>query len=252
MSAPASPTEGQTLGRFYGIGTGPGDPELMTLKAVRLVRACPVVAWFTRKGSPGNAWRTASAVLDGHRPLELPLVYPVTVELPPDHPEYHRQIEAFFDQSAEQVAEHLQAGRSVAILNEGDPFFYGSFMHLHIRLVHRFPGEVVPGVTSMVASAAQLPVPLMMRDDILSVIPGTLSEPALVQAITAADATVIMKLGSNLPKVRRAVATVGRTGRAWYVERASMEQQRVMPLAEAPAEAPYFSMVVIPGQGGRR
>ncbi len=237
-------------GRLYGVGVGPGDPELMTLKAVRIIGACPVVAYFCKRGTKGHARRIAGGAITADH-VELPMVYPVTVELPPGHPDYGRQIEAFFDESAERIAAHLAAGRSVAALNEGDPFFYGSFMHLFLRLSTRFSTEVVPGVTSMVCSAALLPRPLMLRDDLLAVIPGTLDEAALVRALTAADAAVVMKLGQNLPKVRRAIVAAGLAERAWYVERASMDQQRVMPFLEAPDTAPYFSQIVIPGQGKR-
>jgi precorrin-2/cobalt-factor-2 C20-methyltransferase len=241
----------QSAGILYGVGTGPGDPELMTVKAMRTIRSCTVVAYFCKRGTKGNAHRTAADCITAEHE-ELPLVYPVTVELPPDHPDYGRQIEGFFDESAERLAIHLAAGRSVAVLNEGDPFFYGSFMHLFLRLASRFPTEVVPGVTSMVCSASLLPRPLTLRDDVLSVIPGSLPEEALLRALTGADAAVVMKLGQNLPKVRRAVIAAGLAERAWYVERASMENQRVMPFSEAPESgAPYFSQIVIPGMGKR-
>lgn len=239
-----------TPGTLYGVSTGPGDPELLTLKAVRILRACPVVAYFCKRGTKGNARRTADAALTPEH-VELPLVYPVTNELPIADSAYGRSIEAFFDESAERVAEHLMAGRDVAVLNEGDAFFYGSFMHVFLRLRGRFPTRVVPGVTSMLGSAALLPTPLTMRDDMLCVIPGTLEEDALRDALSRADAAVVMKLGHNLPKVRRAVAAAGLAERAWYVERATMEEQRVMPFLEAPDEAPYFSMIVIPGRGER-
>lgn len=237
-------------GTLFGVGVGPGDPELMTLKAVRTIGTCPVVAYFCKRGTRGQARRIADQAISADQ-IELPMVYPVTVELPPTHPEYGRQIEAFFDQSAERIAEHLAAGRSVAALNEGDPFFYGSFMHLFLRLSGRFRSEVIPGVTSMVCSASLLPRPLMLRDDVLSVIPGTLDEESLLRALTAADACVVMKLGQNLPKVRRAIAAAGLAERAWYVERASMDEQRFMPFLEAPDVAPYFSQIVIPGEGKR-
>jgi precorrin-2/cobalt-factor-2 C20-methyltransferase len=242
--------ESPNPGTLFGVGVGPGDPELMTLKAVRTIGACPVVAYFCKRGTRGQARRIADQAITADQ-IELPMVYPVTVELPPTHPDYGRQIEAFFDESAERIAEHLAAGRSVAALNEGDPFFYGSFMHLFLRLSGRFKAEVIPGVTSMVCSASLLPRPLMLRDDVLSVIPGTLDEAALVRALTAADACVVMKLGQNLPKVRRAIAAAGLAERAWYVERASMEEQRFMPFLEAPDVAPYFSQIVIPGEGKR-
>ncbi len=243
-------TSSPTPGTLYGIGTGPGDPELVTLKAVRVLRSCPVVAYFTKRGGSGNARRTVEAHLTGTQ-TEVPMVYPVTVELPPDHPEYSRRIEAFFDDSAEVLAGHLAAGRSVAVLNEGDPFFFGSFMHLFFRLSGRFPTEVVPGVTSVSGAASLLPRPLNIRDDVLSIIPGSLNEEALTTALKRADAAVVMKLGQNLPKVRRAVEAAGLADRAWYVERATMEEQRFMPFREVPDKAPYFSMIVVPGVGNR-
>ncbi len=249
-------THGAGAGTLYGVGVGPGDPDLLTLKAVRLIGACPVVAYFCKKGSRGRARAVAASILDGAgagERIELPLVYPVTVEAPIGTADYDDPIEAFFDRSAAEVAGHLAAGRSVAVLNEGDPFFYGSFMHLFVRLSRDFPVEVVPGVTSMAACAATLPTPLTMRDDILSVIPGTLDEAALADALGRADAAVVMKLGRNLPKVRRAVAAAGLTERAWCVEYGSMPNQRVRRLSEATEDAcPYFSMILVPGKGERR
>ncbi|MDE1150186.1 MAG: precorrin-2 C(20)-methyltransferase [Azospirillaceae bacterium] len=238
-------------GTLYGIGTGPGDPELMTLKAVRLLHACPVVAYFAKRGGPGQARRIAAPHLPTAGQEEVAMVYPVTTELPPDSAAYNDAIEAFFDEQAERLAALLSAGRDVAVLNEGDPFFYGSYMHLHLRLTPRFKAVVVPGVPSLLGCAAQLPIPLTIRDDVLSVIPGTLGEAALAAALSAADAAAVMKLGGNLPKVRRVIEGLGLTARAWYVERGTTGEQRVHPLAEAPDVAPYFSMILIPGQGKR-
>ncbi|MBK3778499.1 precorrin-2 C(20)-methyltransferase [Azospirillum sp. YIM DDC1] len=246
-----TPPTGISTGTLYGVSVGPGDPDLMTVRAMRTIGACPVVAYFCKRGTSGQARRIADGCITAEH-IELPMVYPVTVELPPSHPDYGRQIEAFFDESAERLAEHLAAGRSIAALNEGDAFFYGSFMHLFLRLASRFPTEVVPGVTSMMCSASLLPRPLTLRDDVLAVIPGTLGEEALLHALRNADAAVIMKLGQNLPKVRRAVEAAGLADRAWYIERASMADQRVMPFREAPETAPYFSQIVIPGEGLRR
>ncbi|HKL78052.1 MAG TPA: precorrin-2 C(20)-methyltransferase [Gammaproteobacteria bacterium] len=237
-------------GTLYGIGTGPGDPELITLKAARLIGECPVVAHFCRRGGAGQARRIADAHLGEHQ-AELPLVYPVTTELPHGSAEYRERIEAFFDESAEQLAEHLAAGRDVAVLNEGDPFFYGSFMHAYLRLKDRFPSEVIPGVPSPLAAAAQLPTPLTMRDDVLTVIPGTLPEAELRAALTGADAVVIMKVGSHRDRIVGILEELGRSAEAWYVAKASMSDEAVMPLAEAPAQAPYFSLIVLPGRGVR-
>jgi precorrin-2/cobalt-factor-2 C20-methyltransferase len=234
-------------GTLYGIGTGPGDPELITLKAARLIGSCPIVAHFCRRGSTGRARQIVEAHL-GAGQEELPLVYPVTTELPHGSPEYRQRIEAFFDEAAERLAEHLAAGRDVAVLNEGDPFFYGSFMHAFLRLRDRFPTEVIPGVPSPMAAAAQLPTPLTMRDDVLTVIPGTLPEAELRAALSGADAAVIMKVGSHRDRIFAVLSELGRSEEAWYVAKASMADEAVMPLSEAPAQAPYFSMVVLPGR----
>lgn len=238
-------------GVLYGVGTGPGDPELMTLKAARVIAECPVVAYFCKRTGSGNALRTANGLLrDDH--VMVPMPYPVTTELPHGSPEYQQRIDDFFDTSAEAVAAHLDAGRSVAVLSEGDPFFYGSFMHIFLRLHERYESEVIPGVPAMLGGASQLPRPLTMRDDVLSVIPGTLPDGELDAALAAAEAAVIMKVGRNLPRIRRALAAAGIEERAWYVERASMDAQQVMPFTEAPADgAPYFSLIVVPGPGDR-
>lgn len=240
-------------GKLYGIGTGPGDPELLTLKAVRLVQECPVVSYFCKRGGRGRARASCEAHISEQH-IELPLVYPVTTELPHTSAEYHERIENFFDHAAKAVAEQLEAGRSVALLNEGDAFFYGSFMHVFLRLRDRFEITVIPGVNSVMACGALLPRPLIMRDDTLTVIPGTLDDEGLRTSMEAASAraTVIMKVGSNLPRICRIAEELGIAHRAWYVEKASMPEQRVMPLSDVgEARAPYFSMVLIPGPGVR-
>lgn len=238
-------------GRLYGVGTGPGCPELMTVKAVRVIDECPVVAHFCKAGRNGNALKTAQPYLrDEH--VIMPMAYPVTTELPASSPEYAEQIEGFFDDCARNLAEHLDAGRSVAVLSEGDPFFYGSFMHVFLRLRERFETDVVPGVPAALAGAAKLPLPLTMRDDVLSVIPGSLPDRALESALGSGQAAVVMKVGRNLPRIRRALRALGMEERAWYVERASMEEERVMALADAPEDsAPYFALILVPGRGDR-
>jgi precorrin-2/cobalt-factor-2 C20-methyltransferase len=238
-------------GRLYGIGVGPGDPELLTLKAVRLIGESPVVAYFCKRGSLGRARNNCAAHLSiQHK--ELPLVYPLTTELSHHSQEYRDRIEQFFDEAAEMVAVELDAGRDVALLNEGDAFFYGSFMHVFLRLKERFDITVVPGVNSVMACGALLPQPLVMRDDVLTVIPGTLDDSALEAAMAASKATVIMKVGSNLARICNAAKKLGVDDRAWYVEKASLPDQKVQRLSEVGvAKAPYFSMVLIPGVGER-
>jgi precorrin-2/cobalt-factor-2 C20-methyltransferase len=241
-----------TSGRLWGLGVGPGDPELVTLKAYRVLQAVDVVAWFAAANRVSNARRIAATHL---RPgqEELPLIYPVTTEALPDGIVYDNLLTTFYDQSAKRIAELLDGGRDVAVLCEGDPFFYGSYMYLHNRLADRYGQEVVPGVPGMLAGAAVLGTPLVCGNEMLSVLSGVLPADELHRRLCSAEAAVIMKLGRQLAKVVDCVARAGLMERAWYVERATMTAERVLPLADAdPLSAPYFSMVVIPSATAAR
>lgn len=239
-------------GRLFGIGTGPGDPELLTLKAVRVLRESPVVAWFCKRGGAGRA-RTSCLDYISEAHIEEPLMYPVTTELPHGSTEYRQRIEAFFDEASRRLADHLDTGRDVAVLNEGDAFFYGSFMHVFMRLRANYDATVVPGVGSIMACGALLPRPLAMRDDVLTVVPGTMDDEALTRSLQSGKAVVIMKVGSNLARIRSVAERLGLADQAWYVEQASMPDERMLPLSETgDRKAPYFSTVLIPGPGERQ
>jgi precorrin-2/cobalt-factor-2 C20-methyltransferase len=234
-------------GRLIGVGTGPGDPELLTLKAVRALEEADVVAFFAKRGSNGNA-RTIVGPHFRETWIELPLIYPVTTEIDKDSKEYREAITGFYEQSVHSVERHLENGKTVAILSEGDPLFYGSYMHLHVRLADRWPTEVIPGVTAMSGCWSQTGVPIVQGDDILTVLPGTLSEFELARRLADTDAAVIMKVGRNLPKIRKALASTGMLQRAIYVERGTMANTVTVRLADkAGDEAPYFSIVLVPG-----
>ncbi|HHK73773.1 MAG TPA: precorrin-2 C(20)-methyltransferase [Rhizobiales bacterium] len=234
-------------GRFYGIGLGPGDPELMTLKAVRLLRSADVIAYPTAKAGSG----VSLGIIQEHlRPSQelFALVYPVTAGPGADAPDYRERINGFYAQTSTAIAGFLEEGRDVAIPCVGDPFFYGSFMYWYGRLSGRFETIVVPGISSILAGAIATGKPLCFRTQTVTVIPGTLPEGEIVRRLGCADAAVIIKLGRTFAKVRRALEHTGMMERAIYVERASMETQRVMPAAQVKTGAsPYFSMVVIPG-----
>lgn len=234
-------------GRLIGVGVGPGDPDLLTLKAVKALAAADVVAYFAKAGNTGNGRSIAAGHIRAGI-TEEPLLYPVTTEIPRQHGDYVRALEDFYAEAAERLARHLDQGRTVAVISEGDPLFYGSYMHLHVRLADRYPAEVIPGVTGMAGCWAAAGLPIAQGDDVLSVLPGTLSEEELTRRLRTADAVVVMKLGRNLPKVRRAIAAAGRTDRAVYVERGSMANEAVVRLADKTGDdAPYFSIVLIPG-----
>lgn len=241
-----------TGGTLYGIGVGPGDVRLMTLRAAALVGSVDVVAHFAKRGRPGNARQIVAPLLKQDRE-ELRLDYPVTDEIPVAHPDYKRQIGAFYRDSAERIAALLRTGRSVGLIAEGDPFLYGSFMHMWRRLAGNFPCEVVAGVTGMSGCWSRAGVPITWGDDVLTVLPGTLAEDDLARRLAGTDAAVIMKVGRNLAKIRRAVAAAGLLERAVYVERGTMPGERILPLAACDGDmrAPYFALVLVPGQGRR-
>ena len=238
-------------GKLVGVGVGPGDPELITLKAVRVLEEADVVVHFAKSGTTGNARAIAQRYL---RPgiRELPLTFPVTTELPKDEAAYCDMIGAFYDAAATELAAHLDDGRVVAVVCEGDPLFYGSYMHLHVRLARRFHTEVVAGVSGMSGCWSAVGTPIAQGDDVFTVLPGTLAQDELERRLVEADAVVVMKLGRNLPKVRRALERTGRLTRAVYVERGTMAGEKAIPLADKPDDcAPYFAIVLVPGWEGR-
>lgn len=223
-------------GKLYGVGLGPGDPELVTLKAHRLISCAQVIAYPALEGGDSFA-RSIVAEFISDTCTELTISIPMSVARKPAQDAY--------DAGAAAIAAHLDTGRDVVVLCEGDPFFYGSFMYLFSRLADRFETEVVPGVTSVTACAAALGRPLAARNEVLTVIPGPMPEAEMRDRIAAAEAVAIIKVGRHLPKIRRVLQALGHEGRAGYVERASLSAQKVLPLAEAPAEAPYFSMILM-------
>jgi precorrin-2/cobalt-factor-2 C20-methyltransferase len=235
-------------GRLIGVGVGPGDPDLLTMKAVRVLAGAQVVAHFAKAGNTSHARNIATQFLR-RDVTELPLLYPVTTEEPTTAAAYRTAIQGFFDEAAAAVAAHLDAGRTVAVLSEGDPLFFGSYMHLHVRLMKRYPTDVIPGVTGMSGCWSAAGLAIAQGDDVLTVLPGTLDEAELIRRFQQNDPTVVMKVGRNLAKVRRALIAAQRIGSATYVERGTMGDEQLMPLAEKPDDsAPYFAIVLVAGR----
>jgi len=240
MSEPSTPA-----GRLSGVGVGPGDPELLTIKARRIIEAAQVVAYPVAQHGRSVARRIAAPYLRDHQ-TEIALTYPVTTEVS-DHPGgYEAALSEFYDESAAVIATHLDAGRDVVVLCEGDPFFYGSYMYLHERLAPRYATEVVPGVTSFSAAAASAGRPLAKRDDVLTILPGTLPSDVLAARLRATDAAVVIKLGRTFDTVREAAEHAGVADRGVYVERASSAEERVAPLRDVQGDVPYMSLLLVP------
>ena len=245
MTVPA-----EQRGTLWGVGLGPGDPELVTVKAARVIGEAQVVAYHSARHGRSIARGIAEPYLRPDQ-IEEHLVYPVTTEVT-DHPGgYTGALKDFYADATQRIAAHLDAGRNVALLAEGDPLFYSSYMHLHTRLTQRFNAVIVPGVTSVSAASAAIATPLVAGDEVLSVLPGTLPVAELTRRLGDVDAAVVLKLGRSYPAVREALSASGKLDDAFYVERASTPEQRIMPAADVDeSSVPYFSLAIVPG--GRR
>ncbi len=240
-------SERGSSGRLIGIGVGPGDPELMTLKATRAIAEADLLVHFAKTGSASHARAIAASHIRADTP-ELSLFYPMTSEQPRNSSCYREALREFYDDAAATLATELDAGRAVAVICEGDPLFYGSYMHLHVRLAPRYPTQVIAGVTGMSGCWSAVGAPIAQGDDVFIVLPATLPEEELERRLRDADAAVVMKLGRHLPKIRRTLARVGQLERAIYVERGSTQRAVTMRLADKPDDAaPYFAIVLVPG-----
>ena len=242
--SPAAPPA--AVGALIGIGVGPGDPDLITVKGLRALLAAPVLAY----PAPETGASLARAIVAPH--LEGAGAGAARTEIPIRMPMVAARFPAreVYDRAARAIGGHLEAGRDVACLCEGDPFFYGSFSFLFERMVERYPVRVIPGVSSLTACAAAAGAPLATRNDVLTVVPATLEEADLRTRLEAADAAAVIKVGRHLPKVRAVLDSLGLAAGAQYVERATTERERRLPLPETGgAQAPYFSMVLVHRRG---
>lgn len=235
-----------SAGKLWGVGIGPGDPELVTVKAARVIGEADVVAFHSaRHGKSISRGVAAPYMREGQ--IEEHLVYPVTTETVDHAGGYQGAMDEFYEAAAERLAVHLAAGRTVALLAAGDPLFYSSYMHMHKRLADRFDAEVIPGVTSVSAASAALGKPLVEGEEILTILPGTLPQAELTRRLKETDAAAILKLGRTFPPVLQSLEDSGRLDEAHYVERASTTRQRVESAAEVdPDGVPYFSIAIVP------
>ena len=237
-------------GKFVIVGVGPGDPELITIKAAQAIQSADVIAYHCGVGKQSIARSIASDLIPAHV-IEEELRYPVTTRSTTHPGGYAGAIADFYEQCAARLTRHLKAGRRVALLSEGDPMFYGSPMYMHDRLSGLFPTQIIPGVTSVSAATAVCATPLVRQSDVLTILPGTLPEAELARRLANSDGAIIMKLGRTFPAVRNALEQAGRLGQALYVERASMKEQRILPVREVdPGSVPYFSLIVVPSSAG--
>ena len=224
-------------GVLYGVGVGPGDPELMTLKAHRLLGECNIVAYPAPDDGVSFARSIVAKFLTANH-LEIPIVIPMRGERFP--------AQKIYDSAALEIAGHLDNGQDVVVLCEGDPFFYGSFMYLFDRLAQKYPTEIVPGVSSLMASAAALGRPMAARNDVLSIVPAPLDDEIIRRRLEDGEAIAFIKVGRHFERVRQLIKDAGLMNDASYLERVSLENQVIMPLRDVGVrQAPYFSMILI-------
>jgi len=237
--------------KLIGVGLGPGDPELVTVKAARLLKSATHIAYFAKSGRNSHAKKIASTYLQPDV-TELPLLYPITTEISFVETAYTDRLAQFYEESAQAIKSLLSSGQDVTLLCEGDPLLYGSFMHMFMRIKDAFDVEICAGLSGMSGCFAAAKQPMTWGDDILTILPATLSEEKLISSLEKTDAAVLMKLGGNFPKLRRIIELLGLAQRAIYIERGTMAHERIMPFTQKlDDEAPYFSMILIPGEGRR-
>ena len=223
-------------GTLYLVGVGPGDPELLTLKAIRTLGGADVVAYPSTGEDSALAFDIAKDHLNPAA-ISLPVSIPMNIERGP--------AQAAYDEAAVRILEHLRAGRSVAWLCEGDPLFYGSAMYLMHRVAQHAPVVVVPGVTSLTAAAAAIGRPLAARNELLKVLPAPLPDETLRAELESTPSAAIIKVGRHFDRIRTLLDETGHAAGAIVVEHATTARQRITPLAEfAHDERPYFSTIL--------
>jgi precorrin-2/cobalt-factor-2 C20-methyltransferase len=225
-------------GTVYGLGVGPGDPELLTLKALRILRAAPVIAYPAPETGDSFARQIVAPHLPGGQ-------QEIAIRMPLGDGQFPKA--EIYEVAADKLLAQVAAGRDVAVLCEGDPFFYGSFLYLYERLVDRCPVQVVPGVSSLMACASVAGLPLARRNETLTVVPAPLPDDALRTRLAGAEALAIIKVGRHLGRIRRLLMDCARLDGACLVERATLGTQRIAALRDLRDDtAPYFSMVLVP------
>ena len=239
------------MGKIYGVGVGPGAVDLLSVRADKLVREAKYIAFFRKTGRAGHARQIASTLLSKDV-IELAMEYPITTEIPLSDKRYSEVLSEFYKKYSNKIISLSQTGIDLVILCEGDPFFYGSFMHIYSRVKDKCPVEVVPAITGMSAAWTATDIPITWGDDILTVLMGTLDKTTLENQLQNTNAAIIMKIGRNLPKIKKALERTGRFYDAFIVEYAAMDKQTVQRLSDYNTEnAPYFSIIILHGQGRR-
>lgn len=233
-----------TTAQLIGVGVGPGDPELLTMKAYRLIQQADVITFIcNEKGESQAKMIAADALADvTHTQAELPIVMPMS--------EDRTHANAIYDKAAAEIEQAILNGKNVVFLCEGDPLFFGSFAYVLIRLQDKYTCEVVPGISSVHAAASALHVPLTMLKETFAVVSGRHEQEELVETLTKHDSVVIMKAGRSRQKIIAALRTAHRIADAQYIEYIGRDNEMIVKdVRQLDNEAgPYFSLFVVTPQ----
>lgn len=234
--------------KLIGVGVGPGDPELITVKGVKAIQSADVIVYHETETHNSNALKIARCWI-AKKTILLPLTYPVTTQSDSRSHSYRTKLTDFYSNATQRVEENLKNDKKVIILAEGDPLFYSSFMYIYDRLGKSYPTEIIPGISSIFGAASALQTPLCYRNQRFTVLSGVLEKEELIEGLKNGDAFAILKVGRNLGKIKAAIIESGMAERALYIERATMDEQKILPLEQAvPELSPYFSLILIPGK----
>lgn len=214
----------QGWGKMYGIGVGPGDPQLLTLRACDVLRQAPVVCVpRSTPGEMGYTWEIIRSHLDASRQEILHLHFPMTRDA--------RELETSWGRAVDVAAERLAQGKDCAFVTEGDPLLYSTFVHVLRQLNRRYPQvevQIVPGVSSILAAAATARVPLADGDDCVAVLPATGSQEMLELALSRFDTVVLIKVSRAVGRVLDILNKLHLEDKAVFISRASSSREEVV------------------------
>ena len=232
-------------GKIYGIGLGPGDPALITLKSANLIKSSDYIFFFKKKNSESRAFSIVKEIIKDNA-FKIALEFPITTEIDSMRKEYKNIMKNFYEQCVIKIDNILKKSRDICLLCEGDPFFYGSFIHIFQRLKERFDIEIVPGVTGMSGAWSSSKIPLVSGNEILTIIMGTLDEAKLKIQIKKSDVLVIMKIGKNFKKIFKVLKEQNLLNKAYLISNATTKKEKIYKLNAINDEiVPYFSIILL-------
>ena len=225
-------------GKFFGAGVGPGDPELMTLKAVRIIKNADVIAFPQKGNEQSEALKIAKGAYSDIDKKELvPIYMPMTKD--------ENLLKESHDEAVCKIEEYLSKGKNTVFLTLGDPTVYSTYIYIHKRILEMgYEAEIISGIASFCASSARLNISLAEKDELLHIVPASYSLENLSEILSLPGNKVLMKSGSRIGEVKEKIRNAGL--QAKMVENCGMENERIYDtLEEIPCTAGYYSLIVV-------